>query len=100
MCKAGLGITRLPRFYLGNELETGELIELFVDYPKHQLGAYMVTQVESTYQQRCERLKNWSKKRSHAMGRGAYKLGLINAPTVSVSRQSSLLMLELSEIDG
>ncbi|MGX9521333.1 LysR family transcriptional regulator [Vibrio mediterranei] len=42
MCKAGLGITRLPRFYLGNELETGELIELFDDYPKHQLGVYMV----------------------------------------------------------
>lgn len=42
MCKAGLGVTRLPRFYLGDELETGELVELFSDYPKHQLGAYMV----------------------------------------------------------
>ncbi|MCL9776820.1 LysR family transcriptional regulator [Vibrio methylphosphonaticus] len=42
MCKAGVGITRLPRFYLGNEIESGELIELFSDFPKHQLGVYMV----------------------------------------------------------
>ncbi|MBD1558722.1 LysR family transcriptional regulator [Vibrio sp. S9_S30] len=42
MCKEGLGITRMPTFNLGNELETGELVELFSEYPKVQINMYLI----------------------------------------------------------
>ncbi len=42
MCKAGLGIARIPSFYLTDELQNGELVELFSDLPKNQLGLYVV----------------------------------------------------------
>ena len=39
---AGQGIFRLPSFCIGDELETGKLVELFPEYPKTELGIYMV----------------------------------------------------------
>ncbi len=42
LCLAGQGITRIPRFHLTDELETGKLIELFGDYPKLKIDVYMV----------------------------------------------------------
>ncbi|CCO47958.1 putative Transcriptional regulator, LysR family [Vibrio nigripulchritudo SOn1] len=42
MCKEGLGITRMPKFNLSDEFETGELVELFADYPKVQINMYLI----------------------------------------------------------
>ncbi|MBM7036126.1 LysR family transcriptional regulator [Vibrio ulleungensis] len=42
MCKSGLGIVRLPSFHLDGELQRGELVELFKDYPKHKLDIFVV----------------------------------------------------------
>lgn len=42
MCKAGHGITRLPRFTLDNELETGEVVELFTDYQRVNIDVYTI----------------------------------------------------------
>lgn len=39
---AGQGICRLPCFCLADELEAGELVELFPEYPKSDIGIYMV----------------------------------------------------------
>ncbi|WCE32337.1 LysR family transcriptional regulator [Vibrio sp. SCSIO 43137] len=39
---AGQGICRLPRFCVGCEIDSGKLVELFADYPKQQIGIYMV----------------------------------------------------------
>lgn len=39
---AGQGICRLPNFCLNDELQTGKLVELFSDYPKAEIGIYMV----------------------------------------------------------
>ncbi|NOH78369.1 LysR family transcriptional regulator [Vibrio sp. RE86] len=42
MCKAGQGITRLPRDHINDEFEQGSLIELFPDFPPLQLPIYLV----------------------------------------------------------
>ncbi|GLR73609.1 LysR family transcriptional regulator [Aliivibrio sifiae] len=42
LCLAGQGITRIPRFHLTDELETGKLVELFADYPKLAIDVFMV----------------------------------------------------------
>lgn len=39
---AGQGICRLPCFCLSDEIETDQLVELFPDYPKPEIGIYMV----------------------------------------------------------
>ncbi|NOI68607.1 LysR family transcriptional regulator [Vibrio sp. 99-8-1] len=39
---AGQGICRLPCFCLSDEIETGQLVELLADYPKIEIGIYMV----------------------------------------------------------
>lgn len=39
---SGHGITRMPKFYLDNKLETGELIALFDDYRKNPINVYLV----------------------------------------------------------
>ncbi len=38
----GLGITRMPKFYLGDKLDTGELVTLFDDYQKTPIDVYLV----------------------------------------------------------
>lgn len=42
LCLDGQGITRLPKFYLNNELETGQLVELFTDYQKPQVDVFLI----------------------------------------------------------
>lgn len=42
LCLAGQGITRLPYFNLTNEIETGELVELFPDFKKKEIDIYMI----------------------------------------------------------
>jgi len=42
MCLAGHGITRLPKFNLTNEIESGKLVELFPDYDKVTIGVYCI----------------------------------------------------------
>ncbi|OUS38603.1 LysR family transcriptional regulator ['Osedax' symbiont bacterium Rs2_46_30_T18] len=42
MALAGRGITRMPKFYLGAKLETGELLTLFDDYQKTPINVYLV----------------------------------------------------------
>lgn len=42
LCLAGQGITRLPYFNLTNELETGELVELFTDYKKKEIDIFLI----------------------------------------------------------
>lgn len=42
LCVEGEGITRVPRFHLRDELESGKLVELFADYPKININVYMV----------------------------------------------------------
>lgn len=42
LCLAGHGITRLPRFNLGDEIETGKLVELFTDYPRQEINLYLI----------------------------------------------------------
>ncbi|WP_096086234.1 LysR family transcriptional regulator [Agaribacterium haliotis] len=38
----GVGITRLPEFFLGDRLHSGELIELFKEYKKPSIDVYLV----------------------------------------------------------
>ena len=42
LCLDGQGIIRLPRFYLNDELETGQLVELFADYQKPQVDVFLI----------------------------------------------------------
>ncbi|MGY0216529.1 LysR family transcriptional regulator [Endozoicomonadaceae bacterium StTr2] len=42
LCKSGHGIVRLPQFMLQDELETGELVELFPDYRQPEVNVYLV----------------------------------------------------------
>lgn len=42
LCVAGNGITRLPRFSLKDELETGKLVQLFEEYDKHKIDIYLI----------------------------------------------------------
>jgi len=42
LCVAGQGITRLPTFNLHDQLETGELVQLFPDLPRIEIGVYLV----------------------------------------------------------
>lgn len=42
LCVDGQGITRLPAFNLHDELETGELVELFPDLPPIEIGVYLI----------------------------------------------------------
>lgn len=42
MCLADVGITRLPRFNLDDQLNTGELVELFADFDKPAIGVYCI----------------------------------------------------------
>lgn len=42
LCLAGQGITRIPKFHLTDELETGKLVELFSDYPKLTIDVFVV----------------------------------------------------------
>jgi len=39
---AGQGIISVPCFALGDELESGALVEVFADWPKTEIGIYMV----------------------------------------------------------
>ncbi len=39
---SGRGITRMPKFYLGDKLATGELVTLFDDYRKTPINVYLV----------------------------------------------------------
>ncbi|KXF83466.1 LysR family transcriptional regulator [Enterovibrio coralii] len=42
MCLEGRGIIRTPRFNMRDELRTGELVELFAEYPRTQIEIYLV----------------------------------------------------------
>ncbi len=42
MCVAGHGITRLPRFVLGDELQRGALVELFSDYERTPIDVFTI----------------------------------------------------------
>jgi DNA-binding transcriptional LysR family regulator len=42
LCLAGQVITRLPDFYLSDEIEKGQLIELFSEYKKPHIDVYLV----------------------------------------------------------
>jgi DNA-binding transcriptional LysR family regulator len=42
MCCAGLGIARMPEFVLDDQLQTGELIELFADYQVSPIDIYLI----------------------------------------------------------
>lgn len=42
LCIAGQGITRIHKFHLTDELETGKLVELFSDYPKLTIDVFFV----------------------------------------------------------
>lgn len=42
LCKAGQGITRLPKFNLQDELETGQLVTLFNDFKRVPIDVYLV----------------------------------------------------------
>ncbi|MFT5807851.1 MAG: DNA-binding transcriptional LysR family regulator [Moritella dasanensis] len=42
LCLAGHGITRMPRFNLGDEIETGKLVELFNDYQHQEINVYLI----------------------------------------------------------
>ncbi|NRB40005.1 MAG: LysR family transcriptional regulator [Pseudomonadales bacterium] len=42
LCIAGQGITRLPAFNLHDELQTGQLVELFPELPKIEIGVYLI----------------------------------------------------------
>jgi DNA-binding transcriptional LysR family regulator len=39
---AGQGITRMPKFNLGNKIESGQLVTLFDDYQKMEINVYLV----------------------------------------------------------
>lgn len=42
LCVAGQGITRMPSFNMGNELESGELVEILADYQRQAVDLYLV----------------------------------------------------------
>lgn len=42
LCVLGKGIMQMPKFNLQGQLERGELVELFNDYPKRQVNLYLV----------------------------------------------------------
>ncbi|QUM76840.1 LysR family transcriptional regulator [Moritella sp. 24] len=42
LCLAGHGITRMPRFNLGDEIETGKLVELLSDYQRQEINLYLI----------------------------------------------------------
>ncbi|MDX2322103.1 MAG: LysR family transcriptional regulator [Moritella sp.] len=42
LCLAGHGITRMPRFNLSDEIDTGKLIELFSDYQRQEINVYLI----------------------------------------------------------
>ena len=39
---SGLGITRMPKFFLSHKIETGELVQLFEDYEKTPINVHLV----------------------------------------------------------
>ncbi|MCL9780779.1 LysR family transcriptional regulator [Vibrio sp. S4M6] len=48
-CKSGYGITRIPCYLLRDELQEGQLVELFSDYPKHPVNIYLVYPNKKTH---------------------------------------------------
>ncbi len=42
LCLAGHGITRMPRFNLSDEIETGKLVELFSDFQRQSIDIFLV----------------------------------------------------------
>ena len=42
LCIAGEGISRLPEFMLGDEIERGQLVELFCDWPSPVIDVYII----------------------------------------------------------
>ncbi|MDY4279681.1 MAG: LysR family transcriptional regulator [[Pasteurella] mairii] len=42
MTKSGLGIINTPRFFIEEELQSGELVELFPDYQQQDMNLYLV----------------------------------------------------------
>lgn len=42
LCLAGKGITRMPKFNLNGELESGKLVQLFTDYDKFKIDIYLI----------------------------------------------------------
>jgi len=42
LCLAGEGVTRIPDFYLSDEIEKEQLVELFSDFRKTQIDIYLV----------------------------------------------------------
>ncbi|WP_394209593.1 LysR substrate-binding domain-containing protein [Enterovibrio calviensis] len=42
LCLSGEGITRMPLFNLNGELESGELVELFSDFPRTNIDVFIV----------------------------------------------------------
>lgn len=42
LCLAGQGITRIPDFYLTDQLRSGKLVELFTDYQRPIVNMYLV----------------------------------------------------------
>lgn len=42
LCCAGVGIARMPEFVLGDQLQTGQLVELFADYQKQPVEVYLL----------------------------------------------------------
>lgn len=42
LCLAGHGITRIPRFHISDEIENGELIELFSDFQRQEINLYLI----------------------------------------------------------
>lgn len=42
LCEAGVGITRLPSFYLDDQIKTGKVVALFEDYDDTNVGVYLV----------------------------------------------------------
>ncbi|KZM41621.1 LysR family transcriptional regulator [Marinomonas sp. SBI22] len=42
LCLAGKGITRMPKFNLGDEIETGKLVQLFEDYDRFKIDVYLI----------------------------------------------------------
>jgi len=42
LCIDGQGITRMPRFNLHDEIETGKLVELFSDFQRQEINLYLI----------------------------------------------------------
>lgn len=42
LCLAGKGITRMPKFNLSDEIETGKLVQLFEDYDRFKIDVYLI----------------------------------------------------------